>query len=608
MVVTLLLLVVLAAVVAVLLLLRKRRRERWQRNAATNLHDDPFRNRPGGTGPATAEAAKPVSAAVERFAQMPLAAPRRIRVSRPMLIAVVVLLLLAGAGIFWAQRDPAAPTPEPVAAPACDVRLRVAAAPEIAPVVQAAAKAANGGSDCGPIQVTAEQPAVTETAKSRPDVWIPSSTLWLRIAAGDGLTYTADGPPLARSPIVVAGPQPVVDQLAKDGKTAWALIAKAATEHRLPSVTMADPMHDTVGMLSVYAIHQAMNRTTPDQGIAQLRALTLRSRLTDAATDPATLLAKAAGGSADVGVFAVTEQQLGAYQKGGHAVPLGGAAPVDGLVAADYPYAVSPAADRDLTAKLRAALTPAVLTAAGFRTDEPAGLLPMPAKPDQIMTLALQWSQYKTLDFQVLLLIDGSGSMNEKISDKGGKATTKAGLLRTTGLNASQLFGEETDIGLWYFATPKATSPAHSEALTFGPINGKIGAKTRREVLGARISQYSAIGNAGTPLYQTVLDGLDAMRAKAKPGTVTLVVVLTDGMDQGSRFAMTNQEFQGKLAAERDPARPVPIIAVGYGANADMSALNGMAKATGGVAVAANDPADVASAMAKAFLAAHAPS
>jgi Ca-activated chloride channel homolog len=94
------------------------------------------------------------------------------------------------------------------------------------------------------------------------------------------------------------------------------------------------------------------------------------------------------------------------------------------------------------------------------------------------------------------------------------------------------------------------------------------------------------------------------MRTKAAPGTVALVVVLTDGRDEQSRFAMTEQQFLGKLGPT---GRAVPILAIGYGADADMTALGDMARVTGGKAVAARNPADVASAMAQAFLAAHAP-
>ncbi|WP_306215705.1 VWA domain-containing protein, partial [Actinoplanes sp. RD1] len=116
-----------------------------------------------------------------------------------------------------------------------------------------------------------------------------------------------------------------------------------------------------------------------------------------------------------------------------------------------------------------------------------------------------------------------------------------------------------------------------------------------------------AVDDAGTPLYRTVLDGVDAMRDKAKEGTMNIVIVLTDGQDEESDFTMTQQAFLAQLQEDADPAKPVPVIAVGLGQDADMNALNAMAKATGGQAISATNPADVASAIAQAFLAAHAP-
>ena len=97
------------------------------------------------------------------------------------------------------------------------------------------------------------------------------------------------------------------------------------------------------------------------------------------------------------------------------------------------------------------------------------------------------------------------------------------------------------------------------------------------------------------------------MRKRAKPDTITMVVVLTDGNDEGSRFAMTRQEFLSRLDGVQDTDRPVPIFGVGYGPDADLDTLRQLAKATGGQAIAAVEPADLASAMAKVFLAAHAP-
>ncbi|MEV6844476.1 hypothetical protein [Actinoplanes sp. NPDC051411] len=538
---------------------------------------------------------------------------------RWMLAVVIVLILLgaAGVGAVLLQRSDSplvAPSPSATtSAPSCpDASVHVAAAPDIAPVIQEAArKLAPAGAVCGPVAVTAEEPAAVAAAAKQPDVWIPSSSAWLKMATK---AYATKGDPIAYSPVLIAGPSPIASQFIKDGKTSWAALTAGAASHQLP-VSMADPQKNTVGLLSVYAEHVAMARTTPDAGIAQLQALTLRSRLEDAAADPARKLAQlttetsVSDAAYQAGIFPLTEQQLGAYQHTRHPVSLTGAPPVDGLVEADYPFLTVKKAGSKTTLinKLRAAITKASITKAGFRTEPLEGALPLPDKIDDLAGPARQWVQYRTLNFQTLLLIDTSGSMNLPIKDKAGHTTTKAALLRQSGAIAAQLFGEDTSLGLWLFGTPTNNSPAHQEVIPLGPLASPLGdnGKTRRDVLAAAMGQYKAVTNAGTPLFQSVLDGETAMREASKPGTVTLVIVLTDGDDGESKYAMSQATFLKKLAAQRDPRRPVPIIGVGYGPTADMKALNAMAQATGGQAIAATNPADLASAMAQAFLAAH---
>jgi len=311
----------------------------------------------------------------------------------------------------------------------------------------------------------------------------------------------------------------------------------------------------------------------------------------------------------DVGIFPVVEQQLTTYQHGGHPIAVTGAFPSDGQVEADYPFAVAKNAQhQDLIDRLRSAITGAALTKAGFRTYATPRALALPAKPDELLGPALQWSQYRALNIQVLLLIDSSGSMNQQIKDRGGHTTTKAALLRASGVSAAQLLSEDTNVGLWFFGTPAPSSPAYVEAVPIGPITGRVGGQVRRDALTAKMASYKAAGNAGTPLFQSVLDGEAAMRAQAKDGTLSLVVVLTDGRDGESRFAMSQQTFLTRLGAQQDPKRPVPIIAVGFGPDADKGALTAMAKSTGGKVISAQNPADVASAVAQAFLAAHTPS
>ncbi|MET0426728.1 MAG: hypothetical protein ABW046_22870 [Actinoplanes sp.] len=534
---------------------------------------------------------------------------------------VVMLVVVAGGTVWWMYtRQPVAdPTPlaGPSSAPAScgNPTLKVAAAPEMVPVIEAAALSLNpGGGTCGPIRVSAEEPVDTlaNLKTQKPDVWIPSSSAWLRMPGGD--TFDGGDSPLARTPIVLAAPTAITGLFAKGDQTSWAQLAAGAAGDKIPAVTMPDAQRSTVGMLSVYAVNQAMTRTTTDTGIAQLRALTLRSRLKDANADPAALLRKVQGewnANAvvyDVGAFPVTEQQFLAYQRAKHTVQLQAAFPVDGLIEADYPYAIATKTKhKELAQKLRTAITGASLTEAGFRAEAMPRALTLPKQVESLLAPAKMWADYRQLNFQVLLLIDASGSMNQQIKDKTGRTTTRAELLRGSGKTAAQLFGADTSIGMWFFSEPTKTSPAHTEAVPFGPITAEIDGKPRREMLAASIGAYRAENDAGTPLYQAVLDGQKEMQSKVKPDAVTLMVVLTDGEDGESRFKMPGKDFLAKLAAQRDPARPVPIIGVGYGPDANMAALGAMATATGGQAIPATNPADLSSAMARAFLAAHAP-
>lgn len=549
-------------------------------------------------------------------------APRRIILST----ALVLVVSLVAGGVAWQlmrngagqpAAQPVAPAPsatQPSVTPCPEPELRVVAAPEIEPVIREAADTLNpAGQRCAPIIVQAQEPGATVREARKPDVWVPSSSSWLRIAA-DGGSYRVQGKPIAYSPILLAAPEGIGRLYAQDDKTSWVGLIDSLTQDRIPSVTMPDPLTSTAGLLSVHAVHTATARTSKDAGIAQLRALTLRNRIQESTADPATLLARMATqqdsttAAYDIGVFPVTEQQLRAYQKAEQGIRLLGVPPVDARVEADYPYAVRKGADQDLADRLLAAISKPAMAAAGFRAEPTAGVLGLPDGRSRLLGPARQWSQYQKRAFQVLLLIDSSGSMNERITDRNGRSTTKAALLRESGAIAADLFDDETTIGLWYFGSSDRRGPAFTEQVPIGPITSNVGSKPRRQALVDSIKSYQPPAGAGTPLYQAVLDGVATMRPTVKPETASVVVVLSDGADGGSRFTMSNQSFLKRLAAGQDPAKPVPIIAVGYGRDANMPALQSMAKASGGKAIAAKDPADLASAVAQAFLAVHAPS
>jgi Ca-activated chloride channel homolog len=638
--------------------------------------------------------------------------PPRRRTGRIM-AGVLALVLLAGAGVYVTQLvlDDGDGCGDAAA-------LRLAVAPEVSPLIEQAVADTSGG--CPAVTLTPLRAGQTATvlAEAGLDGWVPASSAWLHLTAtepppaGAPPTGSPTAPPtaspaaepgaatrappadstpppptagsigspsaavsLVRTPLVIAAPQPLAEALGwPDRQPTWAELPGAVVQGQVPRFSMESPLHTPTGLLAVLGVHAAMSGTTPDRGIAQMRALTLRSRLADADADTTALLRELATMSdpdtaiRDVGAFPVTEQALREYQSGRPAIPLAALYPADGLMEVDYPLVLTPAATADpdrreladqLTARLHSAEFAATVTGHGFRPANPApanqpapaatppaatpqepapdraapvptpdpeasaepgqadqpdnsGLLEryptpatVPADPALVTAQAHQWAGYEQLAFQTLILVDASASMNDPVRDGDGNATTKAELLRAAGIQASALFGLDTSLGMWMFATPAPTSPPYVEVVPIGPLDEPLDGVPRREVVRVASEGYRPYDRAGTPLYETVLRGVEAMQPLVEPETVTLVVVLTDGRDEDTAYAMSRQDFLSRLGDVQDPDRPVPVFCIGYGADADMAALNDIAEATGGRAVASNDPGDLASAIAQVFLATH---
>ena len=188
-----------------------------------------------------------------------------------------------------------------------------------------------------PLAVTPLEPGQTAAILTggKVDGMVPASSAWLRLApspsATPGPSAAAVSPltrcllvdnavSLVRTPIVVAMPRPAAASLGwPQRQPGWAELTAATVGGKL-RLSMGNPMSDSAGLLAVLGVHAAMGKTTSDQGIAQMRALTLRSRLAEASADPAALLQRLdslsdpAAAARDIGAFPVTEQALWAYQ------------------------------------------------------------------------------------------------------------------------------------------------------------------------------------------------------------------------------------------------------------------------------------------------------
>jgi hypothetical protein len=276
-------------------------------------------------------------------------------------------------------------SPAPPPPPPCPAPLSVAVSPDLAELVRELAGALTGGT-CPQAAVTSHGPsAVTGPVAHQPpaaDVWIPASSLTLRLAGGDsgsggGADFPTGGDSLARTPVVIALPGPVADSLT--GYPVWVLIYQEVTGGGIPRMSMPDH-RTTVGALAQVTLQEALRRYTDgDGGRAFLTLINFRNHVASLDADVEALLDRMAGTSSaragtEVGAFPVTEQRLVAYHRrgvGARLVPMG---TYDANIEADYPLVVARSLDQRLARiadELRAALrSPAAVqrfVQAGFR-------------------------------------------------------------------------------------------------------------------------------------------------------------------------------------------------------------------------------------------------
>ncbi|MDT4989249.1 MAG: Ca-activated chloride channel [Micromonosporaceae bacterium] len=535
-----------------------------------------------------------------------------------MLVVLLGAMSVGGGGFYLVKQGPGGVGACPPSV------LRIVATPDIAPLVRTAAKATTKRR-CPSITVAAQEPATTvrDIRAHPPEVWIPSTTAWLRLT-GTGGGYPATGTSLARSPLVVAVPRALARSLGWPAKQpTWADLADGAYAGQVPRFSVADPLKTTSGLLAVLGSQAAFGRSGADADQVRMRTLTLRSRLADANADPAKLLRKAtdaADPARQVGVFPVTEQVLWSSIKATGSSGMVGLYPPDGLIEADYPLVMSARMEHDqarrplvdrLVSWLRGGSGARALVDRGFRPAHGtasdaapsadglvrryASAVTVPPDPGTVTESATTWSRYRPLTVQVMLLVDASASMNDQVTDRAGRPTTKAALLRESAQDAVRLFGKDTSAGLWQFPSARAAGP-YDEVVPFGPLAGAVGGLSRRDALGRALAVYRASGRSGAPLYDTILRGQAEMRRWAKPNAKTLIFVLSDGHDSGTG---------GRAAFLSHLTPDVPVYGLGYGLGADMTTLQEAARLTGGQAMAATRPADLDAAVAAVFLAVH---
>lgn len=572
------------------------------------------------------------------------------RTGRVAVIAVLVTAL-AGGAVAWVSR-PTAPAETPVVARCADrpIVLTVGADPSAMSWMQplmdgysAARRTIDGRcvkAKLGPLdprQITTS--SLRDAGRAVPDVWIPESRVAvdlvrLRLPPEVAKTFTVREPSIASTPVVLALPPEAVQVLAAQPRGSgpqFAALLKLAGD---PSgwgrlgrkdwgpvrFTTVDPGTTMLGTSLVVAAVGALTGTQPrDLRAAAFTKVDARGgllafarNLVSSSPSSAALFDEAARLPASellrrMGILAVYEKDLWQYNAAAPKPRLRAVYPFGGQLAADFPLVVPKAEVSGPTARATADLDdwlmsePAQRTLAGAglrRADgraDPAlaaafGLEPRPVPPERPAfadgTAAAQ-SNWRLINrpLSILAMMDVSGSMAAVV---GGTTQTKLDLARAAAATSLGFLSGQDAIGLWEFSRDLGGGRDYRQLIALGPADQRVGAFPDRR--SAAAAAYRGMApRTGTGLHDSVLAGYRSAAASYQPGAVNALLVLTDGRneDPGS---ISLDRLIADLTASYEPRRPVHIITLAYGADADRAVLGRMVRATAGLEFAAVDP------------------
>ncbi|WP_238547299.1 VWA domain-containing protein [Actinoplanes friuliensis] len=537
---------------------------------------------------------------------------------------------------------------EQLAAQDCSgqVKLNVAAAPEIAGAVRTTAQKWMEGEDaqvggvCVAVSVEdvesaagaatiAQRHGVTLTGLGAgqgkgtvPDVWLPDSSMWLLRVSSEAPGFVpTDREPIAESPVVLAMPAPIAQKLGwPKKKLQWKdMLATITGGGNALRPGIVDPTRDAAGLAGLLALGGAAGS---DAAGTQKKVFALRALAANSSSIRQDLLEKFPRSVEDVttalSAAPLSEEDVVAFNAGKPPIQLAALYLDPAPAALNYPFAVMPETDPQKQAAagafhdvLRGQGFRDALAAAGLRGPDgaagagfiaPAGA-PAVAAPVNVVpadaagqaaaaTRAVtginqvlgSWAAI-TLPGRVLAVFDVSGSMLEKVPTAGN--ITRAEVTQRAAAQGLALFDDRWAVGTWIFSTDMVGSRPWKELVPITPLTSG-----RTELNGA-ISQIIPKPDGDTGLYDTALAAYRNVQDSWQPGRVNSVILFTDGANENPG-GLKRGELLAKLKKLRDPKRPVRLVFIGIGTGVDRNELTQIASATssGGVFIA-EDPARI---------------
>jgi hypothetical protein len=519
------------------------------------------------------------------------------------------------------------------------VTVNVSVAPEIEPAVTKAVERFNnarhvlGGRDgkCVQAQAQGADPAKMATmlgqgsaigTTTRPDVWIPDSSLWpslvLSMTQGKGILTTKTS--VARSLVVVGISQTFAEELRSRGVTAgrpsWNSLLRAGSGSagstvkdeeviapNLVKLEVPDPARNAAGLGSLTMMHQLWagdpdERTRFTGMVRSLRDNTIP----DMASGFATFERDEQGRWP---IIIASEQALFAHNQSSPKNPALAVYPPDGTLSMDYPYTITTddpekvKAARMLAAAIRTAETAEDVRALGFRSEDgqpPAAFgpqfgatqQPVPEPEPAEVQKAIEVWYTLSKGIRNVTLLDVSSSTNEKVM---ADLTRLQATLRASE-DVLAMMSDDTEMGVWLFGTELQNGSDWRELVPVGPLSDQTDQGTRRQQILSRLAEVGAQSGPGPGLYDSVLAAFRMMNRTYDPNVVNSLLVSTNGKNEDPN-GISLSDLLTALRNEYSPSRPVQIIIISYGNNVAHESLQQIAETTQGKAYVVQTPQQI---------------
>ncbi len=527
------------------------------------------------------------------------------------------------------------------------VHLSVVASPDIAPAVRSIAEQARADEvmadgRCLAVEVLARDAHKVAEAlaagNAEPDfqVWLPDSDLWLERAKGLGEGVpVSPSDSVASSPVALAMVPSASRSLGWPGKTyTWAELVAGTLGSDRVRLGAADPARSATGLLALAGIGASSARQGGDSDtrVAQT-AKVLAERMSDGDAQVLETLARSTSGAEEGNPKrnqAVLISEQAAFAHNAEATGAGKLDlfyPQDGTVLLDYPYTLVNEV-RLSTAESRAALrfmnllgdakARATFARHGFRAGDgtaedslvaaAGGRKPQPyAEPvaeapstEELQETLGMWT-ITVQSARLTTVVDASGSMATLVP---GRNQSRMDVTKESLIQALGQFTPNDEIGLWEFATTLDGEKDYRRLMETKRLGDPAeGGGTHREKLTAAFAGLRPVPGGATGLYDTTLASYKEARSTYVKGKFNALVILTDGSNQDTK-GISRSGLVAELKELVDPERPVPVIAIAVGPDADRDEVAEIARVTGGDGYEVSDPAEIQAVILQAIMAA----